>query len=110
MLIAKISLKTQDVVCVSSEIYILVVISYQNFMKMIKRLGFLGFLKILCVLCVLCGSNVLGQTKAVWIRPFINANELIRRNEQKSTVTFVGLIGDEIQGIAQTAHPDFTVR
>ena len=58
----------------------------QIFVKfLMKHLGFLSFLKILCVLCVLCSSNVLGQTRAVWIRPFINANELIRRDEQKST-------------------------
>jgi hypothetical protein len=57
------------------------------FSKIIKCHNFVLFTRFLCVLCVLCGSNVLSkaQTKAVWIRPFINANETIRGDQQKAT-------------------------
>jgi uncharacterized lipoprotein YddW (UPF0748 family) len=40
------------------------------------------FLITLCALCVLCGANLslIAQTKAVWVRPFINANFETRKN------------------------------
>lgn len=40
------------------------------------------FLRLLCVLCVFCGANLssIAQTKAVWIRPFINADFKTRKD------------------------------
>lgn len=46
-----------------------------------------GFFRIfLCALCVLCGANFLyaAETRAVWIRPFIGADENIRRDEGRA--------------------------